>query len=231
MSMVDRAKNNVGIILQARMGSTRLPGKVLMPFADTTLLGWILRRLGPLPWPVIVATTTNPHDQPIVEHALACQTECFCGDENDVLDRYWKCMNTYGFQHVIRLTADNPFPDVDELQRLVISHCQQGFDYSHSLGQLPIGVGAEIFSADALTTSWKEGKASSHREHVNEYVLEHPELFRIHKLDIAARKHAPGLGLTIDTLADFRRISEYLLCLDGPAISTEQLIALCSSSV
>lgn len=221
----------VGIILQARMGSTRLPGKVLLPFGDTTLLGWILRRLCDLPWQTVVATSSLEQDAKISDYCAQQGIECFRGSEQDVLDRYYKCATTYAFDHVIRLTADNPFPDTEELRHLVRLHIEGTYDYSHNIGKLPIGVGAEIFNMQALAKSWRDGWQPHHREHVNEFILEQKQRFRIGYLEVPINKHCPGLGLTIDTESDYQRIRTCIAELADSPISTEKLIKQCSLSV
>jgi len=218
----------IGVILQARIASTRLPGKVLLPFGGTTLLGWIVRRLKELPWPIVVATSTEPQDSAIEEHCSRDGVMSFRGSELDVLDRYYHCMIMRGFTDVIRLTGDNPFPDVQEIVNLVSLHCAGRFDYSHSFGELPVGVGAEVLSGAALTESWREGWSPKHREHVNEYILDHPHRFNIGVLSVAPGKRSPATRLTIDTDEDYRRL---LRCVDGGLdrqMDTEALIAQCS---
>lgn len=221
----------VGVVLQARMGSSRLPGKVLKPFGDSVLLGWILDRLAALPWPVIVATSLQQQDAAVAEFCNQRTQPCWRGSETDVLDRYYTCARHYGFTHVVRLTGDNPFPDVQELVRLVDFHLQGGYDYSHNIGELPVGVGAEIFSMATLEASWREGREPQHREHVNEYILERPERFNIGKLLPPDSKQAASLSLTIDTPEDYERISALPLLAGDAALTTERLIARCSSSV
>jgi spore coat polysaccharide biosynthesis protein SpsF len=219
----------IGMVLQARMGSTRLPGKVLMPLGGTTLLGWIVQRLKDLPWPLVIVTSDQVQDDAIARQCEQIKVQCFRGSEQDVLDRYYQCAVAYGFSHVIRLTGDNPCPDTDALQQLVALHLASAADYTHSIGELPVGVGAEIFRFEALQDSWREGRAAYHREHVNEFVIEHPKRFRIMKLEVAPDKHAPNLRLTIDTQEDYQRIAG---CLNGGVdvhISTEALIKRCSS--
>lgn len=223
--------DRVGIILQARMGSTRLPGKVLMPFRHTTLLGWILERLRDLPWPVVVATSNLPRDDDIEQYCRGMDASCFRGSEGDVLDRYFRCAQNHGFDHVIRLTGDNPFPDIEMLRILVETHLENGADYTHSFGQLPVGTGAEIFSFVALERSWKEGTAEHHREHVNEYVLDFPSNFHTASIEIPAARRAPDLQLTIDSGEDYLRVLSYLNGLADVHVTTEELIRRCSSSV
>ena len=225
------ATNKVGIILQARMGSSRLPGKVLMPFGKTVLLGWILDRLAVLPWPVVVATSQQAQDTAIAEYCESRLQDYWRGSEADVLDRYYTCALHHGFEHVVRLTGDNPFPDIEELARLGAFHLRGGYDYSHNIGQLPIGVGAELFSMQALATSWREGREPQHREHVNEYILERPSRFNIGKLDSPHSKQAATLSLTIDTPEDYERIRTLPGHAENTSLTTERLIARCSSSV
>ena len=104
-----------------------------------------------------------------------------------MLDRYYQCAIQYGFRHIVRLTGDNPFPDMEELDNLIALHLSAGTDYANSFASLPIGVGAEIFTFEALERSWREGDAPHHLEHVNEYLLEHPEIFRSTSLEGGCR--------------------------------------------
>lgn len=222
----------IGLVVQARMGSTRLPGKVLRPVGQLPLLGHVIGRLATLshPWPVVVATSTDVRDDAIEAWCAEAGVTAFRGSEHDVLDRYVQCARTSGFEHVVRLTADNPFTDIPELQRLVQCHLAGGFDYTHAFGMMPLGVGAEIFTRAALERSYVEGLAPHHREHVNEYIQEHPERFRIGVLDVPADKRAPDLRLTVDTEADWRRADALARQAEGRWLGTQEAITLCSSS-
>ena len=140
-------KNKVGVILQARMGSSRLPGKVLLPFGKTNLLGWIINRFNNLPWKIVVATSNSDQDKTIVNY---CRI-----DMSAVRKMYLTAIINLPlslfFDHVIRLTADNSFTDVEELINLVKLHLASRKDYCHNLGKLPGGVGGEIFTNIRLT--------------------------------------------------------------------------------
>jgi spore coat polysaccharide biosynthesis protein SpsF len=195
----------IGIVVQARMSSTRLPGKVLRPIAGRPLLDHVIGRLGMLRSDAlpVVATTVEAKDNAVAEHCAWLPVQCFRGSEHDVLDRYVTCARKYAFDHIVRLTADNPFTDIDELDRLIDMHLADGNDYSHSFGVLPVGVGAEIFTRAALERSAEEGAAPHHREHVNEYVQENPQSFRIGVLAVAAEKRRPDVSLTVDTEDDY----------------------------
>ena len=214
------------------MGSTRLPGKVLLPIAGKALLDHVLGRLSPIAdmVRVVVATSDLPKDDIIAQHCLSRGGAIFRGSETDVLDRYYKCARENHFEHVVRLTADNPFTDVYELQRLIEQHLTQHNDYTHSFGSMPLGVGAEIFSFAALEKSVMEGNASNHREHVNEYIQEHPGIFRIGVLEIPVVKCRPDLRLTVDAVEDYQRACTIAGHAPDRWIGTEEAIKLCSLS-
>lgn len=222
----------VGVIIQARMGSTRLPGKVLKPIAGKALLDHVLGRLSQLEYPVkiVVATSDLPQDDAIAKHCLARGVEVFRGSETDVLNRYYQCGDENHFEHVVRLTADNPFTDMVELQRLIELHLSQGNDYTHSFDKMPLGVGAEIFTFAALERSAHEGHAPNHREHVNEYIQENPDSFKIGALDVATKKKHPELRLTVDTEEDYLRACNIAEHDPDRWIGTEEAIELCLRS-
>ena len=213
------------------MGSTRLPGKVLKPIGKSPLLGHVTGRLDMLISPVtaIVATSTLPADNAIADWCKQNAVSCFRGSEQDVLDRYLQCAKQHAATHVVRLTADNPFTDMEELDRLIRLHIGGGYDYSHSFGQMPLGVGAEIMTMAALERSWREGTAPNHREHVNEYIQENPGLFRIGTLTIPPHKIAPALRLTVDTQEDYERACTLVDHMIG-WLTTKEAIRRCSPS-
>ncbi len=212
------------------MGSTRLPGKVLMPIAGKVLLDHVLGRIALFSHPVavIVATSRQPKDDPIEQHCLARRVAVFRGSEADVLDRYYQCARENSLEHVVRLTADNPFTDIEELQRLLEQHLFEQNDYTHSFGGMPLGVGAEILTFEALKRSMNEGKAPNHREHVNEYIHEHRETFKIGVLSVATAKHMPDLRLTVDTWEDYERACVIAGRAPSRWIGTEEAIEICS---
>jgi spore coat polysaccharide biosynthesis protein SpsF len=214
------------------MGSSRLPGKVLKPIAGKALLDHVLGRLLLLTYPVtvVVATSDLPQDDVIERHCLSKGVPVFRGSEADVLDRYFRCAREKGFEQVVRLTADNPFTDIEELQRLIAQHLTERNDYTHSFGSMPLGVGAEIFTFAALDRSAHEGHAPNHREHVNEYIQENPDSFRIGVLTVPAAKQCPDLRLTVDTEDEYQRACAIAGHYHDRWIGTEEAIRLCSRS-
>ena len=202
----------VGIILQARMGSARLPGKVLMTLAGKPMLWHIIERLKQARRAdaMIVATSDKISDREVVELAKECGASYFIGSESDVLDRYYRAAEEFKLDHIVRATADNPLVDPEEADELISLHLATAADYTSNMSQsdsgLPMGVGVEIFSFGALKKSWLEGKSEDHREHVDEYILQNPANFNIQVLQAPESKHSPQLRLTVDTEEDMSLI-------------------------
>lgn len=211
------------------MSSTRLPGKILEVIAGTPLLDHILGRLGALRHParIVVATGDTPRDDVVAAFCAKRDVDCFRGSEQDVLARYYECARQRGFGQVLRLTGDNPFTDVGELDRLIEFHLAECYDFSSSFEELPVGVGAEIFTFAALERSFQDGHAPHHREHVDEYILENRDLFRTGRLCVPERKRRPEIRLTVDTPEDLRRAQYVAEHSAGPWPTTEEAIDLC----
>lgn len=219
-----------GIILQARMGSTRLPGKVMMTIGGEPLIGRIFYRIGFLKTgaSLVVATTVKPEDDAIVRYCEKNGVDCFRGSEENVLERYYLCAKKYGFSDIVRLTADNPFVDVEELDRLMELHKRTSSDYTHSFGELPAGAGAEIFTFATLEKSYRRAAKKNHFEHVNEYIQENPSLFKITALHVSQGKKRPDARLTVDTEEDMRRARFIVENAGDNYITTELAVKLCS---
>lgn len=224
---------NLGIVIQARMGSTRLPGKVLMFLGGKTLLDHIIERVMLLKseHKVIIATTKKKRDDLINEWCFSRKIKCFRGEEDNVLRRYYACAKKYKFNNIVRLTADNPFLDPRELDNLINLHINNNYDYSNSFGHLPIGAGAEIFTIEALRKSFQFGAKDHHKEHVNEYIFDNPDDFNIGKLKIIKNKCAPDLSFTVDTEKDLERVILILNKSKKPFLETEEAISICSQFV
>lgn len=212
------------------MGSTRLPGKILLPIAGRPLLEHVLARLDGLraEGTVVVATTDRQQDDVVEQFCRERGTAFFRGSESNVLERFFRCAQRYEFTQIVRLTADNPFTDIEELDRLIEFHVENGFDFSHSFKSLPIGVGAEIFTFAALETSFKEGHAAHHLEHVDEYMLENPVKFRTGQPSANAGKCRPDVRLTVDTSADYQRACFIAESSRHEHVTTQEAISLCT---
>jgi spore coat polysaccharide biosynthesis protein SpsF (cytidylyltransferase family) len=202
----------VATIVQARMGSTRLPGKVLQKIAGEPLLAHIVARCDAITRSdmTVVATSTAAGDDAIAEEGARRGWSVFRGSEADVLDRYVEAARETGADHVIRVTADCPLVAPDEADRVIARHLEGDADYTHNVtvfgGGTPLGTGVEAFTFEALEASWRDGHEPHHREHVDEYVAEHPERFRHVVVVASPAVRRPELRLTIDTPEDMELI-------------------------
>lgn len=155
---------------------------------------------------VVVATSVEAEDDAVEVLCAERGWRSFRGSREDVLDRYYRAAEAVGAAHVIRVTADCPLLDHEEAGRVVSTHLATNADYTHNItvwgSGMPLGTGTEIFTADALARSWREGHEPHHREHVDEYVGDHPELFHVERVDAPDSIRAPELRLTVDTPAD-----------------------------
>lgn len=212
------------------MNSSRCPGKILRTIHDKTLLEHIMYRLSSLRHQamVVIATTDSTSDDIVEAYCMKNSIACFRGSEGNVLERYYLCARAFGINPIIRLTADNPFVDVDELDRLIDAHTVSDSDFSHSFKSLPVGVGAEIFTFAALERSFREAKAPHHLEHVDEYLLENPGRFKTTELTVAGPKNHPEVRLTVDTEEDYRRVCFIAEHATTDTVTTEEAIRLCS---
>lgn len=216
----------IGIIIQARMGSSRLPGKILMDFEGKNLLEHIIDRLKRLQYPnkSVVATSVLAQDDVVEEFCREKGVECFRGSEENVLERYYKCAMEYKFSQVVRLTGDNPFPDIEELDRLITYHINNENDFSENFSVLPIGAGMEILSFNALSESMKYANLPKHFEHADEYVLDHLNDYRHGTLAVKKEKNRPDVRLTVDTKKDYERACFILKSMGKGYVTTELAI-------
>lgn len=219
----------LGIIIQARMGSSRLPGKVLKRIGNKTLLEHIIFRLSKLKnvTRIVIATSNLDKDDIIENFCIKHNVNYFRGSESNVLERYYFCAKRYGFEHIIRLTGDNPFTDIIELDNLIYLHIKNKADYSRSFSTLPKGVGAEIFAFEALEKSYIKSSKPNHFEHVNEYIEENENEFKISELNVSKGKNRPDITLTIDTEEDYKKACFIMENSSKDYITTEEAIALC----
>ena len=176
---------------------------------------------------VVIATTNSARDDVVESFCAERGVCCFRGSESNVLERYYLCARQYDFKQVVRLTADNPFTDIEALDQLIDLHLRSGADFSHSFRFLPIGVGAEVFTFEALEASYLEAKESHHIEHVDEYLLENLARFKTVELQIAGLKNQPDIRLTVDTMEDYQKACFIAKHATHEPISTEEAISLC----
>lgn len=209
----------IAAIIQARMGSTRLPSKTLMTLEDETLLGHLILRVQASVHidDIIIATTDKARDNVIADFAVKRRIKLFRGSEDDVLDRFYKAAVRYDIEHIVRVTPDCPMLD-PKITDLVISHYMKGnHDYVSNIipPTYPDGLDTEIFSFNALEKAWKEAKLPFEREHVTEYIIHNPKLFRLFSVKNKG-EDLSGMRWTVDTKEDFEFAKQVFAKLYSP---------------
>lgn len=194
------------IIIQARMGSSRLPGKILKPLGKTTVLDYVVSRCREVKGieDVIVATSTLPQDDALEKWCQDNQVPYFRGSEDDVLSRYYECAKQYNPDYVIRVTSDCPFVDYEMASEIVQSMKNQPADYVKVEGELPRGLVVEMFSIKALEYIHQHGHEPKHREHVTYYGYEFAEKFNVTTYGAPRKIQHPQLRITLDTEEDYQ---------------------------
>jgi spore coat polysaccharide biosynthesis protein SpsF len=221
-------------ILQVRVSSTRLPGKVLMPILGRPMLGRQIERVrrSQQLQGLLVATSVDPSDDPIVTLCEKEGVEVYRGALDDVLDRFYQAARSKKVDPIVRLTGDCPLLDPPLIDQMIIQYNRGGsYDYlSNTLDPtFPDGLDVEIIRFSALEKSWMEATRPSEREHVTAYVHQHPDRFRLgsfkNPIDLS------HLRWTVDEAADFelvRKIYEALYP-SNPAFSTQDILTLLDS--
>ena len=196
-------------LIQARMGSSRLPGKVLKDICKKPDLQWVIERVkrSRRVDETIVVTSIEKDNLPLVRLCADLQTRVYIGAENDVLDRYYQAAKLLQPEYVIRITADCPLFDWRYLDQ-AIGGMDAGTDYIW-LGEdgYPDGLDLEIMRFEALKQAWVEAKLLSEREHVTLYIKNHPEIFKIQQFDFPV-KNMGHCRWTLDEPRDFKMINE-----------------------
>lgn len=200
----------VGAIVQARMNSSRLPGKVLMPILGIPMLGILIGRLKKVLSinKIIIATTINSIDDEIVDYLKSeINVIVYRGDELNVLERFYKAAKINRLSHILRVTADNPFFDWILANELMVKIIDQNYDLvaNNIKPSFPYGIDLEIMSIKALSEAYKNAILQYDIEHVTPYIRNNPKKFNIG--DIQSYKDLSKMRLTVDTNEDFIKAS------------------------
>jgi spore coat polysaccharide biosynthesis protein SpsF len=191
-------------IIQARMGSTRLPGKVLKDLAGATVLERVVSRVRRcrLVSDVVVATSAEPADDVILNECQRLGTEAFRGSEQDVLDRYYRAAQQAGAEVVVRITSDCPLIDPEVSDETIQKFLVERPDYaSNALERTyPRGLDTEVMTFAALECAWTEARQAYQREHVTPFLYQHPERFKL--LSVKGDHDYSQYRWTLDTPED-----------------------------
>ena len=215
-------------ILQARMSSTRLPGKVMRPLLGQPMIARQIervRRAGPLTG-LVVATSDQPDDDVLAEWCAGAGVDCYRGDLNDVLTRFLGALAANGWpEHFIRLTADCPLADPELIDRAVAEHIDSGADYTHVQARWTFPKGLDVEVCRTAVLREVDGAATgADREHVTRYIYTHPSRFQIHTID---RDPPLRFRWTVDTPEDFAFVEAVYTELypANPAFTSDDILA------
>ena len=209
-------------IIQARMGSTRLPGKVLKPFGDTTVIRYMLERVeqSKLIDLTVVATSTNEENDVLVSHLADYET--YRGDENNVLSRFYEIAEWYRPNLVVRLTADCPFIDpqlIDEtIQQTIDAHADYGSNVNPAT--YPDGIDVEVFTYEALETAAQQAISPYDLEHVTPYIRQHAQ----NQTNLQNDTDYRYIRWTLDTSEDYENLSQMVHLFDYNTFTWKQLL-------
>ena len=199
---------NTVAIIQARISSTRLPGKVLKKIEGKTILEHVVNRVKAAKNldEVIVATTVKKEDLKIVKLCSNLGISVFCGSEDDVLDRYYQTARLFKANHIIRITADCPLIDPMVIDKVIELYFKKNADYATNgmPETFPDGLDTEVFSFKTLKRAWENAKLSSEREHVTPYIRNNPNIFKI--VNLKCEYNLNDKRWTLDEPEDFEFI-------------------------
>lgn len=222
----------VHAIIQARMTSTRLPGKVLMPAAGKPLLQHMVERLRKVSAidKIIIATTTNPEDDAVAELAGVIGAGLYRGSENDVLSRVLDAARIHGTDILVQTTGDCPLIDPEIVGQMIDHYTFAGCDYvSNTLTRsYPIGMDTQVYHRNVLEDVAARTSDPADREHVSSYIYRHPERYSLSNLHAPDALFDPLLRLTLDTPEDYeviRRVFDALYP-GNPDFVLEDILAL-----
>jgi spore coat polysaccharide biosynthesis protein SpsF len=207
----------VVVIVQAHLGSTRLPGKALKDIGGRTMLARVARRTrrATLLAEVLVATTEKQADSAIVAECEALGVPVFRGSEEDVLDRYYQAAKASDAEAVVRITSDCPLVDPGVIDQVVGAFLDEQVDYASNsiVRTYPRGLEVEVMNTVTLARAWRQAKEPYQRTHVTPYIYENPALFRL--VSVTADRDYSGYRWTVDTPEDLEFVREVYAHLGG----------------
>ena len=214
------------VIIQARMGSTRLPEKILKPIGNSDVLSYVTSRCQQINGveEIIVATSTLTQDDPFGAWCKKQNIVCFRGSEEDVLSRYVNCAKIHEPDYVIRVTSDCPFVDYEMASEMVTLMEKERKDIILLDGKLPRGLAVELLSYSSLLKIDELGQEPRHREHVTYYAYENKEQFEHVIYKVPFSRQAEEFRITLDTKEDYKLIEIIAKHFDDSLISSLDVI-------
>jgi spore coat polysaccharide biosynthesis protein SpsF len=204
----------VDAVIQARLGSSRLPNKMVFSLHGYPIIEWVVRRvaLSTRIRRIILATSTETENDVLEAEGRRLGIEVFRGSEDDVLGRFYHATIESDASHIIRICADNPLiwgPEIDNLIAFMQEHpCDYAYNHIPRNNRYPDGIGAEIVSAELLRKLHTVATLQEHREHIFSYIWDNPHMFTISTFDPPdPALHHPEIRLDVDSFEDFRHLA------------------------
>jgi len=214
-----------GLVVQARLGSTRLARKALLPLGGATMLDMVLARLSLVEADARILATEASSRKELAPIARRHGFALVIGSEEDVLSRYCKAIGEFGLDRVIRATGDNPLVCHEAANLLVARREGRETDYASYVG-LPLGMGVEFVSASALLAAERESDDPLEREHVCPHLYNHPERFSIDRPEAPFEYRFPEGRVTVDTIEDYEFVRGlYGAYYDGRPIPSSLIVS------
>ena len=214
-----------GLFVQVRLGSSRLPGKALLPLAGATVIQHVMRALRAVPSDVYALLTDEKSLAELRGVASAEGFDAMAGPAEDVLARYCMAVRSYGVEEVIRATGDNPLTSARLARDILAIHRRSGSDLSHYL-EVPWGSGVEVIRARALLEAERDAAQPDEREHITTFHYRHRDRFHIVEEPAPEYARCRDLRVTVDTAEDLEDVRRIFLELHrGVPVEIEQVIA------
>lgn len=219
----------IGCIIQARTGSTRLPGKVMQKMDnDSTVLDYVINQVkfSKKIEKIIVATTNLTEDDVICDHLSSQKIEFFRGSSADVLDRYYQCAKKFAIDNIVRITADNPLIDPNIVDLIIDQYENNKCDFATNTlhRTFPYGTEVEVFSFKSLEKSWENAKKPSEREHVTPFIRDPQNGFIL--INTEYQEDLSYLRYTIDRIEDLKLVKEIIKNIPTRPILIQDVIKL-----
>jgi spore coat polysaccharide biosynthesis protein SpsF len=223
-----KGEKKIVAIIQARMSSSRMPGKVMQEIGGKPMLYHVVKRTERSETIDLAAVaTSDQRDDALIESFCTENAiPCFRGSLDDVLDRYYQAARHFGADAIVRLTADCPLLDPDVIDRVVRRFSDGNFDYVSNVMEptYPDGLDTEVFSREALERAWREAGLKSEREHVTPYIRNHPELF--HLANVTRRENISHMRWTVDEPRDMDFVRSLFQRFEGSFFGMKETLNL-----
>ena len=219
----------IGCIIQARMNSTRLPGKVLMNIdGKFPAIYYTIEQLknSKLLEKIVISTSNNQEDNDIEKFCRKYNIKCFRGSLENVLDRYYQCAKEFGITTIVRIPADKPLIDPEIVDEVIQKFKENSFDCVTNFqpSTVPSGTEVEIFSFSALETAWKNASSAFDKEHVTPYIYKNKKQFKI--FNVVNKEDLSNFRWALDYKEDLELIKKIVMKIKKRPILTRDIINL-----